>query len=64
MPVSDDGQRVVCSEPGCEASFPNHRWGRIKGGAGWFQQQNGADWCPEHTPAWVAGWRARRNTGS
>ena len=27
---------------------------------GWFFQKDGTTYCPEHVPAWVAGWRARQ----
>lgn len=49
-----------CSEPGCTRTLPDHRWGRIKDGADWFQQRDGTVWCPDHHPAWVEGWRARQ----
>lgn len=50
-----------CAAPGCTASFPDHRWGSIKAhAAGWFTQKDGTAWCPEHTPDWVADWRARQ----
>lgn len=27
---------------------------------GWFEQKDGTNWCPDHTPAWVQAWRARK----
>ncbi len=49
--------RVVCAEPDCDASFPDHYWGHIKaGGAGWFLGRQ-AKYCPDHVPEWVEGWR-------
>lgn len=29
-------------------------------GDGWFHKKDGDSWCPEHIPAWVAAWRAKR----
>lgn len=52
----------TCADPSCERTIKNHRWGRIKADD-WFQQKDGAVWCPDHTPAWVEGWRARKAGG-
>lgn len=50
-----------CSAPGCDASFKNHSWGAVKAhDAGWFQQNDGGAWCPEHVPDWVPAWRERQ----
>lgn len=50
-----------CADPGCERTRAAHRWGSIKAhDAGWFELKDGTTWCPEHTPDWVAGWRARK----
>ena len=50
-----------CSEPGCETTFrSNSKWDDIRAAdKGWFLQRTGETWCPEHTPAWVADWRAK-----
>lgn len=53
--------RRSCAEPGCEKSIPDHYWGRVKDGDGWFQQRNGDVWCPDHIPGWVEAWRQRRD---
>lgn len=47
-----------CSHAGCTATIPGHAWGRIK--SDWFFQKDGRQFCPEHTPDWVAMWRARK----
>lgn len=50
-----------CAQPGCTASFRDHRWGATKAhDEGWFLQQNGDAWCPEHVPDWVAQWRKKQ----
>jgi hypothetical protein len=55
------GGRLICSEPECDASIPNHAWGKIKEGADWFFPMDGsAAWCPKHLPDWVEGWRGKR----
>lgn len=52
---------TVCSHPGCERSFRDHRWGQTKAhGEGWFIQKDGTAWCPKHVPDWVEEWRANR----
>jgi hypothetical protein len=53
---------VTCAEPECETTRrSNSAWDDIRAhDAGWFAQKDGTQWCPEHTPAWVAAWRARR----
>jgi hypothetical protein len=53
---------VHCAEPGCGRTFRDHRWGAIRASAdGWFSsEQEGKSWCPDHVPAWVSDWRARR----
>lgn len=49
---------VGCAHPGCAARIKNHYWGKVK--SNWFQQKDGKSFCPEHTPAWVAAWRAKK----
>jgi hypothetical protein len=49
---------IECSEPDCPETIPNHMWGKVK--SNWFFQKDGKQYCPKHTPAWVAGWRARK----
>jgi len=49
---------IPCSQEGCTETVRNHYWGRVK--SGWFFQKTGEAWCPEHTPEWVASWRARK----
>jgi len=50
-----------CSAPDCEAKVPNHYWGRVKKGAGWFFSKDESDaWCPQHLPEWVPQWRAQK----
>ena len=59
-PQPPDGL-VHCAHSGCTATHARHYWGNIHAqGAGWFSQTNGQDWCPDHTPGWVAAWRARK----
>lgn len=48
-----------CSEPGCTATFRDHRWGQTKADD-WFHQRNGDSWCPKHIPVWVESWRAKK----
>lgn len=56
-----DTQRQPCAQPGCERSFPVHKWGQITAHReGWFHQKDGTSWCPEHVPDWVEKWRARK----
>lgn len=50
-----------CCVPGCSNTHKADRWNTSKAQAlGWFFQKNGQAWCPEHTPDWVAEWRARK----
>lgn len=49
---------IRCRADGCSATIPNHKFGKIK--SGWFEQKDGTVWCPKHTPAWVAAWRAKK----
>lgn len=51
---------VKCSEPACEATYKDHRWGKIKA-ADWFHEKSGKSWCPEHHPKWVAAWQRSRD---
>ena len=56
-------KKMCCSVDGCTATFTHHYWGAVKAhDAGWFSQKDGTVYCPEHTPDWVAGWRATRNS--
>lgn len=50
-----------CSEPKCTAECKDHKWGRMKAQRdGWFFKMDGTEqWCPDHVPSWVHGWRAR-----
>jgi hypothetical protein len=49
---------VKCEE--CDASVPNHYWGKVKKGAKWFfSRDNEKAYCPEHLPDWVEGWRGK-----
>ena len=55
--------KVQCDHEGCATQINNHRWGKTKAGSeGWFFQKDGKSWCPDHTPDWVAAWRARKAT--
>lgn len=59
MTVSEHTTFTSCAHPGCEMSFPNHRWGAIKAhSTGWFMAKDDQAWCPEHLPEWVPQWRA------
>jgi hypothetical protein len=51
---------AAAPETGCGRTFwDSGRWSKTKAqDEGWFFQQNGAAWCPDHVPAWVAAWRA------
>lgn len=52
---------VICDHPGCTNRFKKTYWDMISAGEeGWFQKKDGDAWCPDHTPEWVAGWRARQ----
>lgn len=48
----------VCGSPG-----PRHKWDAIKNFTDWFFTRDGACYCPEHLPDWVAGWRRSRADG-
>lgn len=52
----------VCHEEECTESFTDTgRWAPERAAAsGWFCQRNGAVWCPDHTPEWVAAWRKKK----
>lgn len=54
--ISGDYKSVQCDHQDCEATHPNHAWGRIRA-EGWFHQKDGQAYCPEHVPAWVEAWR-------
>ena len=49
-----DSRSVHCQEQGCNQSYKDHRWGRIKAhDAGWFFSRNEEIIkCPEHAPEW------------
>jgi len=52
----------VCAQPECTNSFKTDKWHTIHAaGDGWFMQKDGTNWCPDHTPAWVAAWRKKRD---
>lgn len=54
-----------CSQPGCQNTYKDHHWGHKQAATqGWFFQKNGHAWCPEHTPAWVAAWRAGKSSST
>jgi hypothetical protein len=56
---------TACADPLCPNEFKAHYWGSVKAhGAGWFIQKDGTAWCPDHTPEWVAAWRARKEKTS
>lgn len=63
--MADDSYRAPdkqCAAEGCDRTFRDHQWGQTKAhNEGWFHQRDGRSWCPEHTPEWVAEWRARRS---
>jgi len=50
---------------GCAASFPGSKYDAIQAAAGgwFFSQKTDEAFCPEHEPAWVAGWRAAKHSG-
>lgn len=52
-----EAPKQKCSGEGCEATVPNHYWGRVTASSAWFFQKDGRAWCPEHLPEWVADWR-------
>lgn len=58
IPEPENDGLVHCAEPDCEATIKSHAWGKIK--SGWFFAKDGASFCAEHTPEWVAGWRKSR----
>lgn len=50
-----------CAKNECAKTFSDHEWGNKKAQReGWFMQRNGLAWCPDHTPDWVAEWRAKK----
>ena len=49
---------AVLSCEGCDATIPDERWSKTR--SGWFQTKDGKNYCPEHTPDWVAEWREKR----
>lgn len=52
---------ATCAGPGCTATVPDHKWGRIKQGADWFfSWETGEAFCPAHIPAWVEAWRIEK----
>lgn len=56
--TAPDPDTTECSAKGCPATFTNHQWGKIRAySAGWFTTRDGAAWCPDHTPGYVADWR-------
>ena len=54
-------ERMKCAE--CEASIPDHAWGRIKA-SDWFFSKDGKSYCPAHVPEWVEAWRERKRQAS
>lgn len=52
---------IRCNASECESEHPAHHWGNKRAETeGWFHQRNGDAWCPQHVPAWVPAWRAKR----
>lgn len=49
-------------EDGCDQTFKDSGyWAHIDTDKqGWFFMKDGRSFCPEHTPEWVAAWRAKR----
>ena len=53
--------RLPCAGEGCERSIPNHYWGKVKDGEGWFIARDESQaFCPRHLPDWVPEWRANK----
>ena len=53
--------KIMCAVNPCPRSYESHKWGQIRAhDEGWFTQKDGTAWCPDHTPDWVAAWRARK----
>lgn len=53
----------VYSEPKCPNFFDVGWQGsgyKEASRKGWFIQQNGSVWCPDHIPVWVAEWRQKK----
>lgn len=48
-----------CSIDDCPERVADHYWGHVKA-EGWFFSKDGAAYCPQHVPEWVAGWRERK----
>ena len=57
---------VGCSHPdGCLATVKiGSKWDHLRAHTeGWFFTKDGQRYCPDHHPAWVAEWRARKARG-
>jgi hypothetical protein len=53
-------EMLPCVVDECESTYADHKWGRINASkAGWFFQNSGESWCPEHVPEWVEAWREK-----
>jgi hypothetical protein len=52
---------LKCMGEGCEKSVPDHYWGKVKKGEGWFfSQDDKLIYCPDHLPEWVEEWRKKK----
>ena len=58
--MDTNADRTVCTEDGCAASVPNHRWGHTLAEGWFFSRREKTAHCPEHLPDWVEAWRARK----
>lgn len=61
----DDGirERAVgrCLVGPCESTFVDDYWGKVEAtNKGWFFRREGGQWCPDHLPGWVKGYRNPR----
>ncbi|QFP95030.1 hypothetical protein SEA_NAPOLEONB_62 [Arthrobacter phage NapoleonB] len=59
---SENPTQMECAEETCDATHDSSfAYAVITAGKeGWFMQKNGDNWCPKHTPEWVAAWRERK----
>lgn len=50
-----------CCEESCTATHPGSKWDCMRADKeGWFHSKEGKIYCPEHKPAWVNSWRAKK----